>query len=423
MEWPFNPNFPQAFLFPAFGSAEWLAVALWRDCKGDATIKIKPEVIKDWRSKWFWIYQLNCQAAHCRFLNRIQFANADSARSFGVGGWKGTPSKASVVAFPDTEHYSLTRQGEWVETLLDADRFWQHDINAWAFECVQEEVRFLNPGSGDLVTFCMGADADGKNEMQCEQFCRRFYAYQQARYRYHGHLLEKHCERALGNHGPGTPAGYIPTTVEEARASLIGWLSAQRGSARNPLVKEFRRTLARTKLSTLSLGEQKAFRAERTHPSDRRYRITRSAPSRPDELGWLILTWPIWNSHGWKWADITEALVNKFRFVDAKGKPLDFLKTSRRRLQKALHANLDNKHSMPADNALRYIEEYLLSPTPEEEEMHQSWDRTLRSRRDDKAIEQLCRQAAGWLPIAQRPKGRGTDKKPPLWEFVHRISV
>ena len=102
--------------------------------------------------------------------------------------------------------------------------------------------------------------------------------------------------------------------------------------------------------------------------------------------------------------------MNKFRFVDAKGKPLDFLKTSRRRLQKALHANLDNKHSMPADNALRYIEEYLLSPTPEEEEMHQSWDRTLRSRRDDKAIEQLCRQAAGWLPIAQRPKGRGTEK-------------
>ena len=106
---------PASIFISRVWQCEWLAVALWRDCKGDATIKIKPEVIKDWRSKWFWIYQLNCQAAHCRFLNRIQFANADSARSFGVGGWKGTPSKASVVAFPDTEHYSLTRQGEWVE--------------------------------------------------------------------------------------------------------------------------------------------------------------------------------------------------------------------------------------------------------------------------------------------------------------------
>lgn len=420
--WPFNPNFPQAFSFPGFGTAGWLALALWRDCKGDATIKIKAEVNRNWQTRWFWICQLNERAAHSRFLNRIRFADAESARSMGVDRWQGTPTEASVVSFPETERLGLTNLGKWVETLLSADNFWWYDINAWAFEHVEAEFRILNPSGGHLAAYGIGTDVDGAKAKQCEQFCRCFYAYQQARYRYHEHLLEKHCERALGNYAPGTPAGHIPVTPAEARASLIGWLSKRRGCAESPLVKEFRR-IARAKKSTLSLGEKKAFQAERTHPSNRRYRITRSAPRRPDEMGWLILTWPIWNFHGWKWAHIAEALIKKFEFVDTKGKPLDFLKSSRKRLGRKLRANLDKNNSMPADDFLALFANHLLNPTPKEKAMHEDWERTVRSRRDEKAFEQLCRRAAGWLPISERPKGRGTDEEPPLWGFAQQLSV
>jgi hypothetical protein len=339
----------------------------------------------------------------------------------GVGGWQGTPSKRSVISFPETEHYSVAQPGKWVETLLNADEFWWYDINAWALECVEEEFEILNPGGAHLTAYCLGADPDGTSAKQCEHFCLRFYAYQQARYRWHEHLLEKHCERALGEHAPGTPNGYIPQTAKEARACLIAYLSKQRGCAKNPLVREMRRQ-CRAKKSTLSLGEKDAFDAERRHPSNRRYRITLSSPSRPDEMGWLILTWPIWNFHGWKWAHVAEAVKAKFGLVDAKGKPLDFLKASRQRLQKELIANEDEKHSMPAEVALALMVKHLLNPTAKEKEMHEGFRR--QSRRENKTIEQLCWWAAGSrLSISKRPKGRGTYEKPPLWDFAYRLPV
>jgi hypothetical protein len=430
VEWPFNPNFPQTFSFPAFGTVEWLALAWWRDCKGGTTNirdadKIRVGAKLNWQEIWFGIYQLNHPATHCRFLNRIHFADANAARSFGVEGWKGAPTEVSVISFPDTEHYSLTKPGEWVETILNADRFWWYDINAWALECVEKEFRILNPSGVHLAAYGIGADPNGAKAKQCEHFCRRFHAYQQARYRYHEHLLEKYCERALGSHASRTPAGYIPTTAAEARASVIGWLSKKRGYATNPLVKEFRRAI-RAKNSTLSLKEKKAFRAERMYPSNRRYRITRSIPSRPDEMGWLILTWPVWNFSGWKWAHVAEALIKKFEFVDAKGEPLDFLKASRKRLQMALRAKLDENHSMPADDALALFAKYLFNPTPKEKELHADWERRVQSRRGEKAFEQLARLAIGdrlEKQILPRPKGRVTDKKPPLWDFAQQISA
>ena len=91
--WPFNPNFPQVFSFPAFGTAEWLALALWRDCKGDATIRIKADVIRNWQTKWFWIYELNHLAADCRFLKQIHFADADAAQVLALTGGRERPLK------------------------------------------------------------------------------------------------------------------------------------------------------------------------------------------------------------------------------------------------------------------------------------------------------------------------------------------
>ena len=87
-DWPFNPNFPRAFSFPAFGTVEWLALAWWRDCKGSATQirdadNIRTGAKLKWQTIWFGIYQLNHAAAYCRFLNRIHFANADAASKFG----------------------------------------------------------------------------------------------------------------------------------------------------------------------------------------------------------------------------------------------------------------------------------------------------------------------------------------------------
>ena len=146
-----------------------------------------------------------------------------------------------MISFPDTEHFSLTKPGKWVETLLHGDAFWLYDINAWAFECVEKESRILNPSGTHLAAYGIGADADGTKTKQCENLCRRFHAYQQARYRYHEHLLEKHCERALGGRAL---KGHNPTTASEARACLIGWLSKQRGYAANPLVTEFRRAVS-----------------------------------------------------------------------------------------------------------------------------------------------------------------------------------
>jgi hypothetical protein len=109
--------------------------------------------------------------------------------------------------------------------------------------------------------------------------------------------------------------------------------------------------------------------------------------------------------------------------VDSEGKPLDFLKRSRKRLQKAICANLDDNHSMPAENAFALFNEYLLNPTDKEKKMHDDWDRIVLSRADKKAYEQLCRLAAGWLPISERPKGRSTGEKPPLWDFMRSLPV
>ena len=140
-------------------------------------------------------------------------------------------------------------------------------------------------------------------------------------------------------------------------------------------------------------------------------------------MGWLILTWPVWNFHGWRWTDIAEAVIKKFKFVDAKGRPLDFLKTGRKRLQKALRKNSNANGSMPAEQALALFREHLFTPTPRENNMHEDWERTVRSRRNNKALEQLCRRAAGWLEISKRPKGRGMAEPPPLLSFAQQFSA
>ena len=193
-EWPFNPNFPRAFSFPAFGTAEWLALAWWNPTKGDAgkipnADKIKAGAKLDWRKVWRDI---------CAF-NQTEPAT-----------WPGY--------IPNTTHYAMKNPEGWVETLLDAERFWLSEINGWALGMVEREFRETNHDGVHLYAY----SGLPEGEVQCEWFCRRFHAYQQARYRWHEHLLEKHCERALGRHAPRTPAGYIPTTAVEARASLIG---------------------------------------------------------------------------------------------------------------------------------------------------------------------------------------------------------
>lgn len=299
----------------------------------------------------------------------------------------------------------------WVQTLLDAERFWLFEINAWAMEMTEKEFRETNKDGVSSYHYTLADAPNG--EAKCEWFCRRFHAYQQARYRWHEHLLEKHCERALGKHAPGTPTGYIPQAPAEARASLIGWLSKQRGFAKHPLAR-----------TSFKGKERTAFDSERANPSSRRYRRTRLAPSRPDEMGWLILTWPVWNFYSWRWTDIAEAVIEKFRIVDAKGKPLDLLKTSRKRFQKALRQNLDANNSMPAENALALIDKFLCHPTRKENEKQADLERTTRNRRRDKAIEKLARSAIGnelARQILPRSKGPGANEKPPLWDFAQQI--
>jgi hypothetical protein len=385
--WPFNPNSPRKFSFPVFGSAEWLALAWWSECRGDtANIpdvdKIKGGTKLNWQVVWKNIYTQNSLPVSMEWIST-------------------------------TTNYSIKRPGAWAQTLLDTQRFWQIEINGWAMQMVSAEFQEINGQA--LAAWPFPSDAS-----QCEHLCRRFHAYQQARYRWHEHLLEKHCERALGDNAPGTPNGYIPKTGAEARASLIGWLSKQRGYANSALVRDFRRQI-RAKNSTLSLSEKKAFHAERAHPSGHRYRNTASPPLRPDEMGWLILTWPIWNFYHWRWPDIGRALIEKFRFGDR-----DFLGTSRGRLQKALRQNSSAKGSMPAEDALALFLKHLCNPTPKEKERHVDWEIRVRSHAGEKAVEKLARFAIGGRlakQILRRPKGRGTDEKPPLWDFALQISA
>lgn len=382
--WPFNPNFPKPFSFPAFGTVEWLA---WSGCKGDAAKipdaeKIRAGAKLNWQNIWGEIYSQNF--------------------------FPPTP-----VWIPDTTNYSMKHPEGWVQTLLDAPRFWEIEINAWAMGMVVKEYKATNPDAMDVWSCANFLDwPDGAK--LCEHFCRRFHAYQQARYRWHEHLLEKHCERALGVFAPCPPIGHVPKTAKEARASLIGWLSKQKGFEEHPLTT-----------TLFKGGEKTAFDSERAHPSSHRYRTT----SRPDEMGWLILTWPVWDFYKWRWADIAEAVIKKFRFVDAKGKPLDFLKTSRKRLQKALRENSNANGSMPAEEALALFYEYLCNPTSKEREMHDDHERTVRiriRRNKAKAIEKVCRLAIGnelEKKILKRPIGRGTNKKPMLWDFAQKISA
>ena len=137
-------------------------------------------------------------------------------------------------------------------------------------------------------------------------------------------------------------------------------------------------------------------------------------------MSWLILSWPIWDFHKWRWTDIGEALIKKFQFGGR-----DFLPTSKMRFKKAVRKNSDKKSSMPMENWLALFNKYLFNPTPKEKEMHNDWERSVRSRRGEKAIKKLARLAIGDLTVSDRPTGRPkqTDKKPLLWDFAQRISA
>ncbi|MEI9866392.1 MAG: hypothetical protein WDN00_17920 [Limisphaerales bacterium] len=112
--WAFNPNFPKAFSFPPFGTAEWLALSCWRCCEGDAAKipfadKIRPDTM-NWPYVWGKIYSLNS-----------------------------VPSSPPVW-IPNTTNYSMKHPEGWVQTLLDSQRFWEIEISAWAMEIVEKGI-------------------------------------------------------------------------------------------------------------------------------------------------------------------------------------------------------------------------------------------------------------------------------------------
>jgi len=327
--WPFNPKFPRAFSFPAFGTAKWLALLFWpaREDKAarvarDKRIKICAEKIKagDWQYVWGEIYAENPFATQ-------------------------PPLKIEYLTY-----FSMKNPEGWVETLLDAKRFWQEEINVWAVQMTEEEFEKTNPKGANVFTYANYDDG----KAYCEGFCRRFHIYQQARYRWHEHLLEKHCRRTLRKLTERIKNDKAPKTALEARACLIGWLSQQRGNAGHHLVKEFTRRKPTQEKKT----ERFFFDKERCALSSASYR------SAPDKMGWLILTWPIWNFHNWKWAHLDKAVLEKFRF-----------------------------------------------------------DKDVVEHRGADIIKELCHRAAGRLHISERPRGRGADEEPPLWDFAMQISA
>ncbi|HEY5298633.1 MAG TPA: hypothetical protein VIK59_12000 [Verrucomicrobiae bacterium] len=378
--WAFNPLFPRAFSFPDFGTAKWLALTIWSRFAGDASKipcadKIKAGNPLNWQCVWGDIYAHNS-----------------------------LPSPPAWI--PNTTNYSMKHPEGYVQTLLDAQRFWEIEINAWAMEMVEKEYEAPNPDNDKMAVWNCANFSDWPDGVKlCEHFCRRFHAYQQARYRWHEHLLEKHCDRALGKRDKK------PQTPLEARACLIGWLSRQRGYARHPLVTSFTRRKARSEKKQ----ERYFFDKDRCAPSKHRYRVT------PDEMGWLILVFPIWNFYKWRWTDIGEAVIKKFRFGNR-----DFMPTSRKRFHNAIRENSDKEDSMPMENWLALFNKYLANPTPEEKEMHEDWEREVHIQRGASAFEELAKLAIGdglAKQIEPRPSGRGTNQKPPLWDFAQQISA
>ncbi len=341
MPWPFNPLFPKPFAFPAFGSVEWLAVSHWKSFKGSvANIpeadKLRATSGRDWK----------------HILGRILLERRYTA----PGSWRNFQT-------------CLPNPGRWVEALLDADDFWS-DINGWALQQAEDECKNLYPEKAPFETYgCHGTQED------CVARCQRFHAYQQARYRYHEHLLEKYCERTQGK-----AATKNPETPQQVRATLIGWLSTQRGFAKHPLVAKITRRIPSNKTKT----ERLFFDKERSNQSERRW-------DRPDEIGWLILTWPVWNSFGWRWPQITYAVMRKFRVPE----------------QFPVFDEKGNLEVTKGESDWRRI------------------GRNLSHYND--AIEQQCRRAvAGRLEILPRPKGRATTwdtETIRLWDFVYRISL
>ena len=325
--WPFNPNFPEEFSFPAFGSAQWLELLFWPAREDDAAkvarcnkIEICSKKIKagDWQYVWGEIYADNPFATNPPLVTETYF--------------------------------SMKKANGWVETLLDAKRFWQEEINVWAVQMTEKEFEKTNPNDAHVSTYAYYDDCKNR----CKVFCHRFHIYQQARYRWHEHLLEKHCKRALGQLTERIKDDKKPKTALEARACLIGWLSQQRGNKEHHFVEEF----TRRKPTSEKKAERLFFDKERCASSSATYRST------PDKMGWLILTWPIWNYYGWKWAHLNNAVLEKFRF-----------------------------------------------------------DRDVVEHRGADIIKELCPRAAGRLHISERPRGRGANKNPPLWDFAMQISA
>jgi hypothetical protein len=378
--WPFNPNFPKPFSFPDFGTDAWLALTIWSRFTGDTSkIPCDDKIADgDWQYVWAEIHAYNSH-----------------------------PSPPAWIS--NTTDYSMKSPEGWVQELLDEQKFWPIVINAWAMEMVVNEYEATNSDAMD-VHGCANFQDWPDGAKLCEHYCRRLHAYQQARYRWHEHLLEKHCERALGK------GDKKPQTSLEARACLIGWLSRQRGYAKHPLVTSFTRRIARQEKK----NERYFFDKERCAASNRRYRVTRFAPLRPDEMGWLILSWPVWDFHKWRWTDIGEAVIKKFQFGDR-----DFLPITRKRFQKVVRKNSDEKGSIPMENWHALFDKQLCNPTSKEKEMHDDWERSVRSRRGEKAIEKLARLAIGELQVSTRPAGRPkqSDKKPLFWEFAQQISA
>ena len=387
--WPLNPQFPFPFVFPEFGGAGWLAHSIGLQSSDELVyIRKLPDLLLvklpncdseaakqaiergcplRWPIFWSWIYRV--------------------------------PAPAS----PNLSNYTIRNPGWWVETLLEADAF-RRDINSWAMARTVREFEELHKPRGENICHSKFA----------EPLCRRFHAYQRVRYRWHEYMMEKHCERCLGR-----AAAQNPTTPPAARACLIGWLSRQRGFSKHRLVGAFQRALTR-KRPSVSLAEQKVYQAERQVQSKRPWRAD------PDEIGWLILASPIWESYGWTRTQIDHVLRLKFRSPDFHGRDREeFFAVVRSASQLGLPADrLLSPHqlgqSVPADWVLKF-----LAGMKESEEEQEWMEQQRRDSKQNDATERRINRLGLGLPRrrAGRPSNENASQKPKLFSLAWRITA
>lgn len=268
--WPLNPNHPKPFKFPQLGSQDWVNLSI-----GQSIPTNRSEAGDlDWKATWKRVYYGNYRGRTARILN-----------------WH----RSGKLRAPNLIDYFPHDPGEWAETVLQELQL-RSDVNAFSLDCLIRELNEL----GEPLW----------NPDRAKWRCERFHSYQRARHRYHEYLAEKLCLQAISSRKE--PKARDPFHM---RAAMIGWLSRQRGFSKHRLVDG-----ARQFFDTKRFQRENRQKERTCFDRERELQKSKRKPWRadPNIIGWLILTWPIWDCYKWSYPVLQRVIYLKFTEINRK---------------------------------------------------------------------------------------------------------